>query len=161
MEVVRPRDYDRRRFIDWEVRRVFICDDGPRGLLFLFPAFIFHVYWQRCAKLMTHKQPYAEVSLTVQAVTLVSNGIKPQKPTDPEIVKRGLNDKLWDLLCRCWNPDPEERPTIQEVLGELPKCGHFWFTKDFDIPYQYTTVAYISFLYHTEYNRKYVLCGER
>ena len=33
-------------------------------------------------------------------------------PVDQCVVKRGLDDGLWRLLCQCWAKEPEKRPSI-------------------------------------------------
>lgn len=55
-------------------------------------------------------------------VTLkVAAGKRPKRPTQPEITSRGLDDKLWKLLYRCWSVKSTNRPTIKEVIVELPE----------------------------------------
>ena len=46
-------------------------------------------------------------------------GERPQRPLDPAVTKRGLDDALWDLLERCWAQDPDARPDIFKVKDEL------------------------------------------
>ena len=51
----------------------------------------------------------------------MQQGERPPRPTDPEVIARGLDDKLWNLITRCWHQDPMRRPTINQVLAELPQ----------------------------------------
>ena len=42
-------------------------------------------------------------------------GDLPPRPTHP-----ACSDVLWGLMQRCWNRDPDSRPTVSEVLQVLP-----------------------------------------
>ncbi|KAG2498820.1 hypothetical protein HYH03_003013 [Edaphochlamys debaryana] len=42
----------------------------------------------------------------------VSEGFRPARPPR-------LSERQWGLVCRCWHPDPCERPSMSEVVGEL------------------------------------------
>ncbi|KDQ21213.1 hypothetical protein BOTBODRAFT_195567 [Botryobasidium botryosum FD-172 SS1] len=42
------------------------------------------------------------------------NGAKPTRPENNSPA-HGLTDEMWELADRCWNMDPEMRPTIHEV----------------------------------------------
>lgn len=68
---------------------------------------------------MTGKQPFHYVKRPTEVLVKVRAGERPQRPTEPEAVERGLDDKLWNLLQRCWAQKPENRPTIEDVLAEL------------------------------------------
>jgi len=50
-------------------------------------------------------------------------GEKPTRPTQEICRVRGLQDKIWDLMQRCWKERPSERPTATEIasiITELP-----------------------------------------
>jgi hypothetical protein len=74
----------------------------------------------RMVQLLTHQQPYAHIKHTTEAVIRSNRGERPGRPTDPVIVGRGLDDKLWNVLTRCWEEDPRRRPDIDQLLAELP-----------------------------------------
>ena len=44
----------------------------------------------------------------------VKNGIRPERVD-------GITQKMWDLLCKCWSMNPEERPTFEYIFNELSK----------------------------------------
>jgi hypothetical protein len=46
----------------------------------------------------------------------IDKGVKPDRP---ESLAHRQNDQLWDLLSRCWDKAPNERPDIQEIFSEL------------------------------------------
>ena len=43
------------------------------------------------------------------------------RPTLPEVVRRGLDDRLWELLIASWSLEPSERPPIQTFILRLSK----------------------------------------
>ncbi|EJD03397.1 kinase-like protein [Fomitiporia mediterranea MF3/22] len=69
--------------------------------------------------LMTGKEPFLHIRRTPEVLIKMQQGERPRKPEGPEIIQRGLDDKLWDLLTRCWVEDPAARPSIHEVIAEL------------------------------------------
>ncbi len=97
--------------------RLLICDDRPRGL---------------CS---SPRHP-----LTTKYIIIGDDGRAPllahpahargahphaarraaRRPVGDVYVQRGLDDKLWNLLTRCWVSEPEQRPNIHQVLEELP-----------------------------------------
>jgi hypothetical protein len=46
-------------------------------------------------------------------------GEKPERPEDPETIRKGLSEGLWLLFNRCWDKEVEKRPSIDEVISEL------------------------------------------
>ncbi|KAF8351809.1 kinase-like domain-containing protein [Amanita rubescens] len=69
-------------------------------------------------QLFTHDKPYANRK-TLQVLNKKVVGALPDRPGDLLVTKHGLDDKMWDLLCRCWWRDPEGRPSIDELIPEL------------------------------------------
>jgi hypothetical protein len=67
---------------------------------------------------MTDKFPFREKS-SPYIYSAITRGELPQRPTEPEVVARGLDDRLWQLLLRCWTFDYKSRPSIQQVIDEL------------------------------------------
>ena len=53
-------------------------------------------------------------SLPAVAALAIMGGERPPRPTH-----LALTDRLWLLLQRCWNQDPQLRPNISEVLRVL------------------------------------------
>ena len=45
-------------------------------------------------------------------------GELPNRPKDDHVVKRGLDDKMWKLLCQCWSESPNDRPSIGDFVKE-------------------------------------------
>ena len=68
---------------------------------------------------MTGEHPFSHIKRTSEVLIRMQQGDRPRRPTDPEIVARGLDDNLWRLLEQCWQEDPAVRPKIEEVLSRL------------------------------------------
>lgn len=71
-------------------------------------------------QLITGQPPFSHIKRTPEVLIKMQIGERPRRPQGEEMVQRGMDDKLWNLLCRCWVEDPEQRPTIHEVIEELP-----------------------------------------
>ncbi|KAL5514114.1 hypothetical protein ACEPAG_2875 [Sanghuangporus baumii] len=71
-------------------------------------------------ELMTGEAPYSHIKRNSEVLIKMGGGERPLRPEGTEIIERGLDDKLWNLLIRCWAADLAERPTIHEVITELP-----------------------------------------
>ena len=41
-----------------------------------------------------------------------------------QVVERGLDDRMWKLLCVCWSENPEDRPSIAELVAKLTGAIH-------------------------------------
>ncbi|KAJ6506696.1 kinase-like domain-containing protein [Mycena sanguinolenta] len=76
-----------------------------------------YAYGMTVLEIFTHEQPYSNIKHTTEVVIRSVKGERPMRPTDVEVVTRGLDDKLWALLALCWSTEPTRRPTIQQVLG--------------------------------------------
>ena len=54
-------------------------------------------------------------------------GVEGERPRRPEGVKGAwFTDDLWEMLERCWVPQPERRPSIEDVLHCLEKISMSW-----------------------------------
>ncbi|EJD51699.1 kinase-like protein [Auricularia subglabra TFB-10046 SS5] len=45
-------------------------------------------------------------------------GVRPRRPPQAD-----LTTAMWELVERCWHQDPNMRPTMIEVVAELPRCA--------------------------------------
>ena len=43
----------------------------------------------------------------------------PERPVDERVIERGLDDEMWKLLCQCWAKEPEDRPSIDDLVTQL------------------------------------------
>ncbi|GLB33605.1 putative TKL TKL-ccin protein kinase [Lyophyllum shimeji] len=78
-----------------------------------------YAYAMTVLEVMTHQQPWSHIRHATEVVIKASNGGLPLRPAQPRIVERGLDDKIWALLTKCWSTKWDERPTIEEVLQHL------------------------------------------
>ncbi|OCB89265.1 kinase-like protein [Sanghuangporus baumii] len=70
-------------------------------------------------ELMSHDMPYCGMKNAAQVVIAVNNGILPARPENDDVIHRGLSDDLWGLMRRCWEREPDGRPSSGNVLAEL------------------------------------------
>jgi hypothetical protein len=63
--------------------------------------------------------PYPDVKKSIQVVFKKGQGELPDRPKDDRVVKRGLDDKMWELLCRCWSKSPNDRPSVGDLVKQL------------------------------------------
>jgi hypothetical protein len=49
----------------------------------------------------------------------MQKGLRPLRPTDPRYIARGLTDRMWNLVERCWVHEHTKRISIQEFLQVL------------------------------------------
>lgn len=70
------------------------------------------------AQIFTLKPPFPDIGTGCQVVLSVNKGERPSRPSDGA-AERGLTDALWQLMQRCWEESPDDRPTAGEVLRKL------------------------------------------
>ena len=69
-------------------------------------------------EVFTGKIPFEEQEN--EAVVLrISQGGRPKMPDNAQAV--GLTDEIWHLIESCWQQNPENRPTMNDVVGRLWK----------------------------------------
>ncbi|KAJ7765638.1 kinase-like domain-containing protein [Mycena metata] len=88
-----------------------------RGVLSL--ASDIYSYGMTVLELLTHEQPHNQIKHTTEVVIRAARGEQPPRPASQEVSERGLDDKLWVLLRRCWAGEPSQRPTIQDILTSI------------------------------------------
>ncbi|TEB35454.1 kinase-like protein [Coprinellus micaceus] len=72
-------------------------------------------------EILTHQQPYSKIRMHTQAVVRAANGQRPDRPLEDSVVKRGMNEELWNCLVQCWSLEPEKRPTIEDFILVLDR----------------------------------------
>jgi len=77
-------------------------------------------YAMTVLEVMTGEHPFSHIRRTPEVLIRMQQGERPRRPVGDVYVQRGLDDKLWNLLTRCWVSEPEQRPNIHQVLEELP-----------------------------------------
>lgn len=66
-------------------------------------------------EILTGDKPYQYLANDMQVITAVQQSIKPQRPTEPPV------EPIWDLMERCWDDNPADRPEMSFVLSRLEK----------------------------------------
>ncbi|KDQ09403.1 hypothetical protein BOTBODRAFT_137720 [Botryobasidium botryosum FD-172 SS1] len=96
-----------------EVRRTMGTDNFAYGRVML--------------ELFTGQIPFAYLSdNTLSIFEMVRHGQFPDRPLDKDIIAKGLDDRMWDLMKHCWSMDPKERPSAAEISSHLKAAlrGH-------------------------------------
>ncbi|KAF9076713.1 kinase-like domain-containing protein [Rhodocollybia butyracea] len=70
-------------------------------------------------QIFTHQQPYQNIKHTTEVVIRREKGELPERPREPRVMQRGLDDKLWALLEDCWRTLPVDRPKIEEIIERM------------------------------------------
>ncbi|KAJ3530194.1 hypothetical protein NMY22_g8674 [Coprinellus aureogranulatus] len=70
-------------------------------------------------KIMTGNLPFYHIKNNLAGLIHVREGAQPRKPSpeDPAFQKFGLTEDIWDFMVTCWNQDPAERPTAQDICS--------------------------------------------
>jgi len=63
--------------------------------------------------------PFHDVGNEFQIMFAVQSGKRPLRPSHDLSRIRGLNDEIWHLIEMCWNQEPSQRPTSDQVLKLL------------------------------------------
>jgi len=69
-------------------------------------------------ELFTRKAPFANIP-DMRVAFSVMNGTPPPRPTDEDVVARGLDDAVWRLMTDCWEMVPSARPSATDVVSRL------------------------------------------
>ncbi|KAK2465787.1 hypothetical protein APHAL10511_002331 [Amanita phalloides] len=70
-------------------------------------------------ELLTHEKPYADLKRGAQVIKKIDKGELPGRPQDGRAIERGLDDRMWELLRSCWSMEPENRPSIEDLVTQL------------------------------------------
>ena len=67
-------------------------------------------------EVLTGQPPFPRYPIS-RVVMRVLEGERPGRPRGAEAV--WFTDDLWEMLERCWSPQPRLRPTAKDILGHL------------------------------------------
>ncbi|KZS96383.1 kinase-like protein [Sistotremastrum niveocremeum HHB9708] len=71
-------------------------------------------------QIMTEAEPFSQFGTFPSEVwSTVVAGRVPEQPTQEDVLARGLDDNLWEVVKSCWAFIPTERPTITDVLERV------------------------------------------
>ena len=75
-------------------------------------------------EVLTGKMPFSEYKSQYAAVRRVLEGKRPERPQ--EVVGEWFTDDVWSILGRCWEAEPNDRPSIKDVLQHLDEAKISW-----------------------------------
>ncbi|KZO98419.1 kinase-like protein [Calocera viscosa TUFC12733] len=71
-------------------------------------------------EIMTGEKPFSEEKNVFKVIGDLRIGeLHATRPSNLEVAKRGLTDEVWSLLNAMWAQDPNERPTMEDVVHAL------------------------------------------
>ena len=59
---------------------------------------------------------------------LILAGERPSRPTN--WCTLGLSEYIWVLMEQCWDPDPNNRPRIADILVHLEAASRDWASQN-------------------------------
>ena len=74
-------------------------------------------------EVLTGQLPFSQYN-RYAAVAKVLRGERPERPQEME--GRWFTDDVWGILGRCWEPKPNDRPSIEDVLQHLEEASMSW-----------------------------------
>ncbi|EJD38573.1 kinase-like protein, partial [Auricularia subglabra TFB-10046 SS5] len=76
--------------------------------VFAFAMLIFHTY--------AGVSPYGRLGTAMAVILAIHRGIRPDRA---DIQREDFSDSLWDLVQKCWNQEPEDRPAMAAATATL------------------------------------------
>lgn len=105
-------------------RRIFTWLLLLRGMLFLLSllSLVKVLNMAPDTQIFTGHPPFHHILSEVDVILAVYNHEHPLPPliSDPA-TSCGLDDRMWAVMMRCWNANPEERPTANDLCHLRPK----------------------------------------
>ncbi|KAF8341745.1 kinase-like domain-containing protein [Amanita rubescens] len=73
-------------------------------------------------ELLTHEMPYTSIRNNLQVVAMKQENQPPDRPQDERVIERGLDQTMWDLLCRCWSEESTRIDLVNliDAIKNLP-----------------------------------------
>lgn len=107
--------------LKYQPRAMFIVSVWPswRSVLLIS----FSVRKLNAVQLLTHEAPFANMKKTHQVISRKREAGLPDRPRDKRVIDRGLDEKMWNLLCQCWSKDPKSRIKVERLVKKLHERG--------------------------------------
>ena len=70
-------------------------------------------------KIYTGHIPFHHIARDITVIKTVVKGSRPPRPADTSL----LSDEIWKVIEMCWNQQPQDRPTAESVIEQLPLAG--------------------------------------
>jgi len=70
-------------------------------------------------KIYTGHVPFDNVPRDITVMEKVVEGSRPPRPAETSL----LSDEIWKVIEMCWNQEPQDRPSAESVIEQLPLAG--------------------------------------
>jgi len=70
-------------------------------------------------KICTGYIPFHKITRDSTVMLKVVEGSRPPRPADTSL----LSDEIWKVIEMCWNQAPQDRPSAESVIEQLPLAG--------------------------------------
>jgi len=70
-------------------------------------------------EVFTLREPFPDTTNEVELAQRVAAGELPKRPKDHDIVTRGLDKPMWELIVDCCRFQPAQRPSATEIVHRL------------------------------------------
>ncbi|KDQ16010.1 hypothetical protein BOTBODRAFT_89006, partial [Botryobasidium botryosum FD-172 SS1] len=67
-------------------------------------------------ELFTGKVPFFYLAHEAMVIARILNEEYPRRPDDEQVLARGLDDSMWQLMMNCWDVTPSERPSAADLV---------------------------------------------
>ncbi len=68
-------------------------------------------------QVFTNQLPFHEARTDVAVLLRLNKGLRPSKPSPDQASE--LSAEIWEIMERCWNQSPDERPSVDQVAESL------------------------------------------
>ncbi|THH29005.1 hypothetical protein EUX98_g5186 [Antrodiella citrinella] len=77
-------------------------------------------YAMTCIELYSAQKPFGMLN-SKQITGRLFKGLRPVRPTRPvnESKVQEMPDAIWDLICECWDEEPNKRPAMSKVVDRV------------------------------------------
>ncbi|KAG6813814.1 hypothetical protein H0H92_006758, partial [Tricholoma furcatifolium] len=78
-----------------------------------------------CFEIFTGEVPFADISRESTVERHIMDGMRPRRPSDDDPLWRewGLTRSLWTLMEECWERNPNDRPTLPNIVRRLNRMA--------------------------------------
>ena len=70
-------------------------------------------------KIYTGRVPFYKITRDSTVMKKVLEGSRPLRPADTSL----LSDEIWKVIEMSWNQKPQDRPSAESVIEQLPLAG--------------------------------------
>ena len=70
-------------------------------------------------KIYTGDVPFHKIVRDGTVMKKVVEGSRPPRPADTSL----LSNEIWKVIEMCWNQEPQDRPSAESVIDQLPLAG--------------------------------------